>query len=112
MLLQGYFKGGFQECFKGSGKEVSKLIQETCKAVSGKLQGCVKKVLRVFQGNSKASWAFLKCLNEVLRVFQSLPKMVCFVAVIWHSAQPPEQKEGVFFFGRVPKHDMLNPSNW
>ena len=62
MLLQGYFKGGFQECFKGSGKEVSKLIQESCKAVSGKLQRCVKK-------SSECSREILKLHGFFLSVY-------------------------------------------
>ena len=39
--------------------EFSKAIQVSFKVVSGKLQGCAKKVLRVFQGNFRASWASL-----------------------------------------------------
>ena len=43
--FQGYLRK-FLECFKGGGKEVSKVIQVSFKVVSGMLQGCVKKVLR------------------------------------------------------------------
>ena len=66
------------------------MIQTSLKVVSGKLQGCAKKVLRVFQGNFRASWASLKCFNEVSRVFQKS------VVVVWHSSQLPEEKEGLF----------------
>ena len=41
----------YQECFNGVRKEISKVIPAGFKVVSWKLQWCVRKVLRVFQGD-------------------------------------------------------------
>ena len=83
--------GGDSRLFQASLKNVSYVIHYQVVVISGKLEGSAKKVLRVFQGNFRASLAFLKCFNEVSRVFQKS------VVVVWHSSQLPEQKEGLFF---------------
>ena len=65
--------------------------------------------LRVFQCSfkdiSKKSRKFPECFDRLSRKFlkhiNSLSKKVCFVVVVCHSSQLPEQKEGLFIFTHI-----------
>ena len=58
----------------------------------------VKEVSRVFRAS------FKELFKSRLKHINSLSKKVCFVVVVCHSSQLPEQKEGLFFQPLVLHH--------